>query len=240
MVNNFGLVAAILKIYYLLLRFYIMKNTTLLLSAITLATGLFATTAASAVEGLSANAAVTNNYVWRGVTQTADQAAVSGGIDYADASGFYAGAWVSNVDFGDEANSELDIYLGYGFEVDAFTFDVGYLSYVYSGGQDIDFSEIYASVSWEFLTVGYNLLADSDFGSDFGDDDYLFADLAFEVSEGLELGIHYGTSSFDGGGDYDDYGVSLSKNNFTFAITDTDQSGSDIAFAISYAVDFDL
>jgi len=217
-----------------------MKKTTLLLSAITLATGLFATTAATAVEGLSANVAVSNNYIWRGVTQTDDQAAVSGGIDYADATGFYAGAWVSNVDFADETNSELDIYLGYGFEVDALTFDVGYLSYIYSDGVDLDFSEVYASVSWEFLTVGYHLLADSDFGSDFGDDDYTYLDLAFEVSKDLELGLHIANSTFDGGGDYVDYGVSLSKNDFTFAITDTNQDGEALNFTISYSIDLDL
>jgi len=216
-----------------------MKKTTLLLSAVTLATGLF-TIQAQAVEGLSANAAVSSNYIWRGLTQTDDQAAVSGGIDYESKSGFYAGTWVSNVDFGDDTNSELDLYLGYGFKSGDFTFDFGYLSYIYSGGEDIDFSEVYASVNWEFLTVGYNLLADSDYGSDFGDDDYIYADFAFEVSKDLELGLHIGNSSYDGGGDYVDYGVSLSKNNFTFAVSDTNIDGDDVNFTISYSLDFDL
>ena len=44
-----------------------------------------------AVDGLSANVAVTNNYLWRGLEQTNGQSAVSGGIDYASDSGFYAG-----------------------------------------------------------------------------------------------------------------------------------------------------
>ena len=215
-----------------------MKKTTLLLSAITLATGLLSTQA-QAVEGLSANAAIGSNYIWRGLTQTDDQAAVSGGIDYEAASGFYAGTWVSNVDFGDDTNSELDLYLGYGFEAGDFAFDFGYLSYIYSGGDDLDFSEIYASVNWDFLTVGYNALVDSDGDDNFGDGGYLYADLAFEVSEGLELGIHYGTSD-DFYTDYDDYGISLSKNNFTFAITDTDIGGDDVNFSISYSIDIDL
>jgi uncharacterized protein (TIGR02001 family) len=42
---------------------------------------------ASAVEGLSANVAMTSNYLWRGVTQNANDAAISGGIDYAADSG---------------------------------------------------------------------------------------------------------------------------------------------------------
>ena len=48
---------------------------------------------------LSANAAIASNYIWRGVTQTDDQAAGQGGIDWGYDSGLYAGTWVSNVDF---------------------------------------------------------------------------------------------------------------------------------------------
>jgi uncharacterized protein (TIGR02001 family) len=53
----------------------------------------------------SANIGAVSNYIWRGVTQTGDQAAVQGGIDVAHASGFYAGTWASNIDW-DEGSSE--------------------------------------------------------------------------------------------------------------------------------------
>ena len=53
----------------------------------------------------SANIGAVSNYIWRGVTQTGDQAAVQGGIDVAHESGFYAGTWISNVDW-DEGSSE--------------------------------------------------------------------------------------------------------------------------------------
>jgi uncharacterized protein (TIGR02001 family) len=53
----------------------------------------------------SANIGAVSNYMWRGVTQTGDQAAVQGGIDVGHESGFYAGTWLSNVDF-DEGGSE--------------------------------------------------------------------------------------------------------------------------------------
>jgi uncharacterized protein (TIGR02001 family) len=53
----------------------------------------------------SANIGAVSNYMWRGVTQTGDQAAVQGGIDVGHDSGFYAGTWLSNVDF-DEGSSE--------------------------------------------------------------------------------------------------------------------------------------
>lgn len=53
----------------------------------------------------SANIGAVSNYVWRGVTQTGDQAAVQGGLDVAHESGFYAGTWASNIDW-DEGSSE--------------------------------------------------------------------------------------------------------------------------------------
>jgi uncharacterized protein (TIGR02001 family) len=60
---------------------------------------------ADSPHSISANIGAVSNYIWRGVTQTGDQAAVQGGFDYAHESGFYAGTWASNVDF-DEGGSE--------------------------------------------------------------------------------------------------------------------------------------
>ncbi|MDP2561024.1 TorF family putative porin [Psychrobium sp. 1_MG-2023] len=218
-----------------------MKKTIMILSAALTMTTLY-TEQAQAVDGLTANVGVSNNYVWRGISQTSDQAAISGGVDYAASNGFYVGTWASNVDWGDDTSAEVDLYAGYSFEAGELAFDVGYLFYGYPGGDSLDFSEIYASVGWEFLTVGYHTLADSDWDSDFGDSDYLYADLAFEVADGLELGFHYGVSNFDGGGDYSDYGISLSKDNFTLAITDVDENTveSNFLVAVSYSVEFDL
>ena len=58
-----------------------MKKTLLSLSLTSLiaATSLLSTQA-FAVEGLSANVAATSNYLWRGVSQTDNAAAISGGL----------------------------------------------------------------------------------------------------------------------------------------------------------------
>ena len=67
------------------------------------------------MAAMEANIGVANNYIWRGVTQTQDQASISGGLDYSGESGFYLGTWTSNVDFGEDATStgyELDFYGG--------------------------------------------------------------------------------------------------------------------------------
>ena len=89
----------------------------------------------------SANVGLSSNYVWRGVSQTADEIAVSGGFDYNAESGFYAGVWGSNVSFNGEdgGGNEFDIYGGWANDM----FDIGVLNYRYPGGNDLDFTELY-------------------------------------------------------------------------------------------------
>jgi uncharacterized protein (TIGR02001 family) len=60
---------------------------------------------ADSPHSVSANIGAVSNYIWRGVTQTGDQAAIQGGLDYGHVSGFYAGTWISNIDW-DEGGSE--------------------------------------------------------------------------------------------------------------------------------------
>ena len=216
--------------------------TSLSISMILMASALTATSA-HAVEGLSANAAASSNYLWRGVTQTTNAAAVSGGIDYENASGFSVGTWASNADWAENMTYELDVYAAYANELDnGIGYSVGYIYYAYDSDAEADFSEVNFSLSYNAYSITYNILVDSDGGGDFADDTYLSADAAFEVSEGLELALHIGRYDFDAGGDYVDYGVSLSKNGFTFAVSDTDIDGADgdLNFVVSYSIDFDL
>ncbi|MEM7468250.1 MAG: TorF family putative porin, partial [Pseudomonadota bacterium] len=71
-----------------------MKKITAAATAVAI-TGLLST---GAVAGdWTANASFSNNYLWRGLTQTQNEPVVSGGIDYAHESGFYVGTWVANV-----------------------------------------------------------------------------------------------------------------------------------------------
>lgn len=207
---------------------------------------------ALAVEGLSANVGLTSNYLWRGVTQTDDAAAISGGIDYENASGFYAGTWASNVDFGDDASYELDFYLGFSGDLgdSGFGYDVGYIYYAYpdsaesDSSNEYDFGEVYGSLSFANFSVTANYGIHNDDGAEWADKAlYLSADATFEIAEGLELGLHVGDYSFDDefdSGDYTDYGISLSKNGFTFALSDTDMDNDDMKFAVSYSIDIDL
>jgi len=229
-----------------------MKKTLLSLSLISLftATSLLSTQA-SAVEGLSANVGATSNYLWRGVSQTDDAAAISGGIDYANESGFYAGTWASNIDFGDDASAELDFYLGFSGQLNEdVSYDVGYIYYAYpdsaesDSSNEYDFGEIYGSLSYSYFSISASYGVNNDDGAEFADSSlYISADAEFEVADGLTLAFHIGDYSYDDSmvaQDYNDYGVSLSKDGFTFAVSDTDMDNDDMKFVVSYSVDIDL
>ena len=74
-----------------------MKNSLKLASVSLLAA---AALAPAANAEITANVALTTDYVWRGVSQNTDESpALQGGFDFADESGFYAGVWASNVNF---------------------------------------------------------------------------------------------------------------------------------------------
>jgi len=227
------------------------------------AAGLLLSAGSVQADELSANFAASNNYIWRGLTQTVNEAAISGGIDYATDSGFYVGTWVSNVSYAadDVYSYEHDLYAGFSGEAGSISYDIGYLYYNYDAEAQFDFGEVYGSVGFAGFTLGLNVLAnteaDEGLGQDFGfgEATYVYADYATEVGDGIELGFHVGfhegdfSEAFNGvPGNYMDYNISLSKNGFSFMISDTDLDDAgadnldndDIKFVIGYSYDFEL
>src|SRR5262245_21791049 len=108
-------------------------------------------TASLAHAGLSGTVTAVSDYDFRGITQSAQDPALQGSIDYASDAGFYLGAWGSNIDF-DVPNDpdccdgdiEVDLYGGFRGGKDV-TWDVGLVYYTYPGADDIkNFPEIYA------------------------------------------------------------------------------------------------
>lgn len=198
----------------------------------------------------TANLSASNNYLWRGLTQTQNNPAVSGGIDYAHDSGFYVGTWVSNVDYApaDVYSYEHDLYVGYAGEYNGISYDFGYLYYNYDEEADIDFGEVYGSLGYNGFSVTAWVFAhtennesngipiigrDYDFG--FGSAYYISGDYEVDIYNGLMLGLHVGYHDGDfvdafnfaaGTFDYVDYNVSLSKGGFGFVVSHTDLGGS--------------
>ncbi len=84
---------------------------------------------------VAASAAVASMYLWRGQDLGNGTPAISGDIT-ASTAGAYVGIWGSS---GDTATgSEYDLYVGYGGEVEGFTYDVSLWNYIYSGNSDFD------------------------------------------------------------------------------------------------------
>jgi uncharacterized protein (TIGR02001 family) len=240
-----------------------MSKFTKIAAAIALVSGSVAVPSV-AMADFTANAAMGSNYVWRGLTQTENEAAISGGIDYASESGFYVGTWASNVNYGagDEFSFEHDVYGGYAWESGDMSFDVGYLYYNYDKDGKFDFGEIYGSVGIGAFSATLSVLANTeadeapgqDFG--FGEATYLSLDYAIPVGEnGTEMAFHIGrhagdfVEAFNGVPDtYIDYGVTFSNGGFAFMIsgTDTDEpegsayNNDELRFTVSYGLDFDL
>lgn len=190
---------------------------------------LFGAASASAAE-FSGNVSIGTDYVYRGFTQTGEAPTIQGGFDVAADSGLYAGIWASNINF--DGSIEVDYYFGYGGEINEdVAYDVGYIYYFYpdqpAGQPDSNFQEIYASLSFKGLTGGFAY--SNEFFAETGKATYYYLDYELGLPEDFAVGFHYGASDFDGGGDYNDYSIGLSKsyNDFDFSLTwsDTDVNG---------------
>jgi uncharacterized protein (TIGR02001 family) len=123
----------------------------------------------------SANVALTTEYVFRGISQTAENPAIQGGFDVT-CGFFYAGVWASNLDFGgiggeDVANIEIDWYAGIKPVTGKITWDLGVIFYTYPGsidpvGRDLNFVELKVGGStevWKDGTFGVTVFYSPDY-----------------------------------------------------------------------------
>jgi uncharacterized protein (TIGR02001 family) len=235
--------------------------------ATVLAAGLAPAMGLAEVTG---NVGASNNYVWRGVTQTNDAPSISGGVDYAHESGFYAGTWLGNVDFATApANSlpgyEQDYYLGFSGGED-FTYDVGYIWYDYPLAEAADFGEVYAGVGFSMFSLSINYTTNSEVEDTDGSaesfvegDLYASASAAFPLENDTELSLTVGHYAFDDDGDdigggqeadlnYTHYSAYISKGEFAFGVEANDAEGEfpasrgadDPRFVVSWSKSFDL
>lgn len=173
----------------------------------------------SAAGNLEANIAVSSDYVFRGFSQTMEDPAISGGLDYSFGNGFSIGTWASNVDFGNDATAEVDLYAGYGFQVaDGVNLDVSYIYYIYPGETgSLNYSEFQSSLSFSNLSLG--LIYSPDYSGSDNSAIILNADYSISLTENYGLDFHVGYSDADaedffdvGESSYIDYSASLTTS----------------------------
>jgi uncharacterized protein (TIGR02001 family) len=130
-----------------------MKKVAKLVSAAAMISVLFCMPAIaeeSSPHSLSGLVAFGTDYYWRGMSSTAGEAGIQAELDYEHTSGFYAGIWGGNVDYGAEyvdnfdewtyasetSNVELDFYVGYWKELGPIELDLAATYYYYPGNAD--------------------------------------------------------------------------------------------------------
>ncbi|MFN3932447.1 MAG: TorF family putative porin [Brevundimonas sp.] len=172
------------------------------------AAALLAASSASAQDGpqIAWNVGLFSDYVFRGFSQTDEEAAIQGGVDLT-AGSFYAGAWASNVDFGDDTEAEVDLYGGFRTETGGFAVDVGVVAYLYveaPDGADYDYVEFKAAASRAIgpVTAGAVVFYSPDF---FGLDEeatYVEGNLAFTPADKWTVSGAVGYQALDVNDDY--------------------------------------
>ena len=145
------------------------------------APGLAMAQAASSPHTLAGNMTIASDYRFRGITQTYLGPAIQGGVDYSHSSGFYLGNWnsnVSNLVFTGGSAIEMDFYGGWKKSFGDIGIDLGALYYYYPnaefnantgstmGAAKFDNLELYAGVSWKFLSAKLYYALDNYFGLD--------------------------------------------------------------------------
>jgi uncharacterized protein (TIGR02001 family) len=183
-------------------------------------------------HSFSYNMGLYSQYIFRGLTQTGEEPALQGGVDYAHASGFYAGAWASNIswledaDLYDNSSLEVDIYGGYAAEIGdtGIAYNVGVLQYLYpgdkkSGVKAAETTELYGSLGYGWVTGKLSVVvSDGAFGFDNADGS-TYLELNADIPlpwYGLKASAHIGYQDFSGSDnkdfDYTDWKIGLAKS----------------------------
>ena len=204
---------------------------------------------------LTYNAGVVTDYRYRGITQSRNEAAVQGGVDYAHKSGFYVGAWASTIKWiadysysggtktGTDisGNLELDVYGGYKFDLAKdVTMDVGFLRYQYVGNTlektggtarsnygDANTNEVYTAITMGPITAKYSYSLGDLFGYiDSKGSGYFDLSANFEVIPTWTVTPHFGRQT-----------VTAARYNASYndmALTVTKDLGKGLSASLGY------
>jgi len=188
------------------------------------------------------NIGVVSDYLFRGVSQTHGSAALQGGVDYAHASGLYAGIWGSTITWVKDAygkgNTEVDLYGGYKntFAGGDWNYDIGLIAYTYPGkgsaipGVNVNpnTSEVYGALGYKWLTLKYSHVISAGFigwggGAGFNENtrgsNYLELNASYDLGDGWGVGGHVGSQkvkNFSNAvyatADYTDWNLGVTKD----------------------------
>lgn len=176
----------------------------------------------------SGTAALTSDYVFRGISQTQGDAAPQLGGKVAFDSGFYGAVWASTVDYGDAAGSDAEVDLVAGWNrtfAERWNLDVNLTRFTYPGTREplnLDYNGIITTVTldqrwWAMLGVSDNVLATGERGI------YVEVGAKFPITEAFRLETIAAHCDLD-----DAYGDSYSRAQLSavYTIGSVDLRGS--------------
>jgi uncharacterized protein (TIGR02001 family) len=182
----------------------------------------------AALAELSFNVGLASEYSYRGISQSDNGPALSGGIDFAHDSGFYVGTWASTIKWLEDtglytdSKVEVDLYGGFKFAVAPdLGLDVGVLRYQYPGDEvagitSPNTTEVYVAGTYKMVTLKYSRSTTNLFGwAGSKGSGYLEANASFELFDGYNLDLHVGQQKVKDqipSQDYTDYKVGVSKD----------------------------
>jgi uncharacterized protein (TIGR02001 family) len=209
-------------------------------------------------HSLSTNIGFFTDYTFRGISYGRERGAIQGGIDYAHSSGFYVGAWASNVEKDALAGNtvELDLYGGY---ATALTQDiginVGFLQFYYPDnnhtgengvGGSPNTTELNAAVSYKYFTLKDSYAVTNFFGLNNASggngnsrgSNYIELNVAYPlpISSGLNLALHVGRQTVHNYSElnYTDWLIGINKD---FEIAGTKGWNAGVNFTTTNADD---
>lgn len=219
-----------------------------------------ATEEASSPHTFSYNLGLYSQYIFRGLTQTGEEPAIQGGVDYSHSSGFYLGVWGSNIswledlkDAGnisayDNSSLEIDIYGGYRNSIGetGIGYDVGLLQYIYPGDnndnliEDAETTEVYGALSYKWLQAKVSVVVSDDAWGLPDEDGTAYYELNANIpfgESGFTGVVHVGRQDFRDfdDADYTDWKVGLTKswsNGINVGGYYTDTNTKDAAWTI--------
>jgi uncharacterized protein (TIGR02001 family) len=201
----------------------------------------------------TSDVALVNNYLYRGISQSAGRPAMQAGFGLEDTSGFYAGVFGSSISWLNDLYSvsagtagargssvELDTYLGFKKKLanDLF-YDVGFLRYNFPGAYapgatNAGTNEIYGEVKYEIISAKYSYSLGNAFGNaNTAGTDYFEVNANVPLNiEGLTLGAHVGRQNFKGTGAVDVAGNRLSYTDYKLGLA---KEVNDFVLGIGYS-----
>ena len=183
----------------------------------------------------SGTVTLATDYVFRGISNTDEDPAIQGSMDYEHDSGWYAGIWASNVKFREnadvdavdtvaEATIEIDYYAGFASEFgNGISWDIGANLVTYPGSEsalNYDYWEAMGALGYAFEEVALEpeivgeVYYSPDYFGNSGDATYVNAMLNLTLPSDFGLNFSAGRQQFkeDSSFDYNDWKAGITKS----------------------------